>query len=63
MIAVMLWVVIMIMVTLFRAFQILLGLPELNEFTALINKCSWITMGIQYTIVAGWFVQEYRKYK
>ena len=63
MIQALLWVIIMILVIVLRAFQMVLGLPEFNEFTALINKYVWITMGIQYAIVGMSFWFESRKNK
>ncbi len=57
-----LWVIIMIMVATMRVFQVHLGMPEMDSYFELIQKGTWIVIGIQYFIIGlAYIFHQYTK--
>ncbi len=55
-----LWTIVMIMMAVMRIFQVYLGLPELDGYFVLMQKFTWITIGIQYFIIGLAYIAHRR---
>lgn len=50
----------MIMMSVFRIFQVYYGLPDFDDYFALVQKFTWITIAIQYFIVGLAYIADRR---